>query len=472
MTVRRRRSDWSGRSKLHSPGRPDSARREELVRFWAAIATGRSSEDAARDAGVSPPVGSRWFRRSGGMPPSHLSQSAKPLSGRYLSFEEREEIALLRAQGRGIRHIACRLERAPSTISREVRRNAATRSGGLDYRATTAQWHADRSAKRPKPAKLATNEALRRYVQDRLAGRISAPDGTVIEGPRVVWNGRRHGPRQHRRWARAWSPEQIAHRLRIDYPGDGPEDQAMRISHEAIYQALYVQGRGALRRELTACLRTGRALRVPRARSRRRGKSFVTPEIMISERSAEAADRAVPGHWEGDLIIGLGRSAIGTLVERTTRFTMLLHLPRMEGHGTVPRVKNGPALAGHGAEAVRDAIARTITTLPAQLRRSLTWDQGAEMARHADLRIATGLPVYFCEPHSPWQRGTNAKTNGLLRQYFPKGTDLSAHSPDVLAVVADALNTRPRKTLGWRTPAEALDQCLQASQTERVATTG
>ena len=345
-------------------------------------------------------------------------------------------------------------------------------TGGLDYRATTAQWHADPSAKRPKPAKLATNEALRRYVQDRLAGRISAPDGTVIEGPRVVWNGRRHGPRQHRRWARAWSPEQIAHRLRIDYPGDGPEDQAMRISHEAIYQALYVQGRGALRRELTACLRTGRALRVPRARSRRRGKSFVTPEIMISERSAEAADRAVPGHWEGDLIIGLGRSAIGTLVERTTRFTMLLHLPRMEGHGTVPRVKNGPALAGHGAEAVRDAIARTITTLPAQLRRSLTWDQGAEMARHADLRIATGLPVYFCEPHSPWQRGTNENTNGLLRQYFPKGTDLSVHSPDVLAVVADALNTRPRKTLGWRTPAEALDQCLQASQTERVATTG
>ena len=212
MTVRRRRSDRSGRSKLHSPGRPDSARRDELVRFWAAIATGRSREDAARDAGVSPPVGSRWFRRSGGMPPSHLSQSAKPLSGRYLSFEEREEIALLRAQERGIRHIACRLERAPSTISREVRRNAATRSGGLDYRATTAQWHADRSAKRPKPAKLATNEALRRYVQDRLAGRISAPDGTVIEGPRVVWNGRRHGPRQRRRWARAWSPEQIAHR--------------------------------------------------------------------------------------------------------------------------------------------------------------------------------------------------------------------------------------------------------------------
>ena len=274
MTVRRRRSDRSGRSKLHSPGRPDSARREELVRFWAAIATGRSSEDAARDVGVSPPVGSRWFRRSGGMPPSHLSQSAKPLSGRYLSFEEREEIALLRAQGRGIRHIACRLERAPSTISREVR---AQRGGPEAVAWTTEQRRRsgmliDPPKGRSQP-RLATNEALRRYVQDRLAGRISAPDGTVIEGPRVVWNGRRHGPRQHRRWARAWSPEQIAHRLRIDYPGDGPEDQAMRISHEAIYQALYVvQGRGALRRELTACLRTGRALRVPRARSRRRGQ--------------------------------------------------------------------------------------------------------------------------------------------------------------------------------------------------------
>ena len=274
---------------------------------------------------------------------------------------------------------------------------------------------------------------------------------------------RSSGPRQHRRWARAWSPEQIAHRLRIDC-------QAMRISHEAIYQALYVQGRGALRRELTACLRTGRALRVPRARSRRRGKSFVTPEIMISERSAEAADRAVPGHWEGDLMAWADRrSALWWNAPRGSQCCCIF--PEWKATRTVPRVKNGPALAGHGAEAVRDAIARTITTLPAQLRRSLTWDQGAEMARHADLRIATGLPVYFCEPHSPWQRGTNENTNGLLRQYFPKGTDLSAHSPDVLAVVADALNTRPRKTLGWRTPAEALDQCLQASQTERVATT-
>ena len=244
----------------------------------------------------------------------------------------------------------------------------------------------------------------------------------------------------------------------------------MRISHEAIYQALFIQGRGALRRDLAACLRTGRALRVPRARTRRRGKSFIAPEVMISQRPAEVADRAVPGHWEGDLIIGLGGSAIGTLVERTTRFTMLLHLPRMAEHGSGARVKNGPALAGHGAEAVRDAITRTITTLPEGLRRSLTWDQGVEMAQHARLRIDAGVQVYFCDPHSPWQRGTNENTNGLLRQYFPKGTDLSLHSASDLAAVAAALNARPRKTLGWRTPAEAFDELLRAAQAG-VATT-
>jgi IS30 family transposase len=235
----------------------------------------------------------------------------------------------------------------------------------------------------------------------------------------------------------------------------------MRISHEAIYQSLYVQGRGALRRELTACLRTGRALRVPRARTRR-GKNFVTDEVLIGRRPAEADDRAVPGYWEGDLILGLQSSAIGTLVERTTRFTMLLHLPPMPGHDG-PRVKNGPALTGHGALAVRDAIANTITTLPEQLRRSLTWDQGAEMAEHAKLRIDTGLQVYFCDPQSPWQRGTNENTNGLLRQYFPKGTDLSRHCADDLAAVAAALNGRPRKTLGWRTPAEALNEYLSTT---------
>ena len=401
------------------------------------------------------------------MPPSHLSRSSNLLSERHLSFAEREEIAILRAQGHGVREIARRLTRAPSTISRELRRNAATRSGGLDYRATTAQWHADRSARRPKPAKLAVNAALRRYVQDRLSGMFVAPSGAAAHGPVVRWKGRRPGRRQDRRWATAWSPEQIARRLRLDFP----DDETMRISHEAIYQALYVQGRGALRRELTACLRTGRALRVPRARTRGRCKSFIAPEIMISQRPAEAADRAVPGHWEGDLILGLGSSAIGTLVERTTRFTILLHLPRMAGHGRGLRAKNGPALAGHGAEAVRDAIKRTITTLPEQMRQSLTWDQGAEMSQHARLRIDAGLQVYFCEPHSPWQRGTNENTNGLLRQYFPKGTDLSVHSTDDLAAVAIALNGRPRKTLGWRTPAEALDGFLRSTETGHVAMT-
>jgi IS30 family transposase len=245
----------------------------------------------------------------------------------------------------------------------------------------------------------------------------------------------------------------------------------MRVSHGAIYQSLYIQGRGALKRERSACLRTGRALRLPRSRLRGRDKSFVTPEVMISERPAEAGDRAEPGHWEGDLILGLGSSAIGALVERTTRFTMLLHLPRMPGHGDGPRVRNGPALAGHGAEAVRDAIARTITMLPEQLRRSLTWDQGAEMSKLADLRIETGLSICFCDPHSPWQRGSNENTTGLLRQYFPKGTDLPAHGADALAAVAHALNTRPRKTLGWRTPAEALDEILRSVQKDPVATT-
>jgi IS30 family transposase len=393
--------------------------------------------------------------------------SLAPLSGRYLSFAEREEITVGKAQGCGVREIARRVGRSPSTISRELRRNAATRGGLLEYRATTAQWHADRRAKRPKVARLAANDVLRRYVQDRLAGMVTAPDGMAVPGPEVRWIGRRHGRRKDRRWATSWSPEQIAKRLQVDFP----DDESMRISHEAIYQALYVQGRGALRRELTACLRTGRALRVPRARTRGRGKKFVAPEIMISERPAEIEDRAVPGHWEGDLILGLDSSAIGTLVERTTRFTMLLHLPRMEGHGDEPRIKNGPALAGHGAHAVRDAIASSIATLPEQLRRSLTWDQGAELAQHAQLRIHTGLAIYFCDPRSPWQRGTNENTNGLLRQYFPKGTDLSTHTRDDLDAVAAALNGRPRKTLGWKTPAEALNDHLRSLQQGSVATT-
>jgi len=440
---------------MRSPGRPPGWRREHVQGFWDAIAAGLSSEDAARAVGLSSAVGTRWFREGGGM----RTVTREPLSGRYLSFEEREEIAILIARGHSVREIARRVNRSPSTISRELRRNAATRGGQLDYRATNAQWHADRRARRPKVSKLAAHDRLRDYVQDRLAGAISRPDGELVRGPTVRFIGRRHGRRADRRWAKSWSPEQISNRLRVDFP----DDESMRISHEAIYQALYVQGRGALKRELVACLRTGRALRVPRARTRGRGKKFVTPQIMISERPAEVEDRAVPGHWEGDLIMGLNRSAIGTLVERTTRFTMLLRLPPMEGHGIEPRVKNGPALAGHGAEAVRDAIAEAVVTLPAQLRRSLTWDQGAEMAQHAQIRIDTGLDIYFCDPQSPWQRGTNENTNGLLRQYFPKGTDLCRHSRDALDAVALALNTRPRKTLDWKTPAEALDDLLRSA---------
>jgi len=446
-------SDQTGRPVMRSPGRPPVGRREHRQRFWAAVARGLTSEQAGVEAGVSPAVGVRWFREGGGMP----SVTQARLSGRYLSFAEREEIALLRAQGQGVRDTARQLGRSPSTISRELRRNAATRGGRLDYRASTAQWHADLRARRPKPAKLAVNARLRGYVQERLSGTVKRPDGSVVAGPEVRWIGRRHGRRQDRRWGTAWSPEQISARLRVEFP----DDESMRVSHEAIYQSLYVQGRGALRRELTACLRTGRALRVPRARARSRGKGFITQEVMISQRPAEAGDRAVPGHWEGDLILGLGSSAIGTLVERSSRFTMLLYLPPMTGQG--PRVHNGPALAGHGAEAVRDAIAAAIVTLPEQLRRSLTWDQGAEMAQHAQLRVQTGLPVYFCDPQSPWQRGSNENTNGLLRQYFPRGTDLARHDAEDLAAVAAALNGRPRKTLGWRTPAEALNEYLSTT---------
>lgn len=451
MSNRKRRSNRAGRKPLRSPGRPRASRREHRKLFWIAIATGLSSERAAIAAGVSSPLGSRWFREAGGMAPSIFARSSKPLSGRYLSFQEREDIALLKAQGHSVCEIGRRLGRAASTISRELRRNAATRHGGFEYRATTAQWHADRSARRPKLAKLASNVTLQAYVQDRLSGKIVNLQGKTVAGPRTAWKGRRHGARQSRRWATAWSPEQIACRL----PHDFPDDKTMRVSPETIYQALYIQGRGALRRELTACLRTGRALRVPRARTRKSGRSFVTPEVMISERPAEVEDRAVPGHWEGDLILGLGSSAIGTLVERTTRLTLLLHLPRMEGHGSDARMKNGPALAGHGAEAVRDAITRTIVELPEHLRRSLTWDQGAEMAQHAQLRLAAGIEIYFCDPRSPWQRATNENSNGLLRQYLPKGTDLSVYDQVRLDAIAAELNGRPRQTLGWMTPSEA-----------------
>ncbi len=266
---------------------------------------------------------------------------------------------------------------------------------------------------------------------------------------------------------KGWSPEQISKRLVLDFP----DDESMRVSHEAIYQALYVQARGALKRELVACLRTGRALRVPRGRAGQKAWAHVSPEVLISERPAEADDRAVPGHWEGDLLIGLERSAIGTLVERTTRFTILVHLPREDGYQHKHRVKNGPALAGYGAVTMKNALARSMSTLPAQLRRSLTWDRGKELSAHVAFRVETGIPVFFADPHSPWQRGTNENTNGLLRQYFPKGTDLSRWDADEIAAVAATLNGRPRKTLGWRTPAEAFNEHLMSLQQAGVVTT-
>jgi len=328
------------------------------------------------------------------------------VSGRYLSVAEREEIAVGVAAGEPLRVIAARLGRAASTVSREIGRNRSRRG----YRAVAAQAQAEFRARRPKTARLAGNLRLREWVQQKLELR--------------------------------WSPEQISVMLEREFPGD----LEMRVSHETIYQSIYVQGRGALRRELAVCLRTGRALRKPRrVADERRGR--IPGIVMISERPAEAADRAVPGHWEGDLIMGArNASAIGTLVERSTRFTLLLHLPR-----------------SHAPAAVAAAMTEAMATLPAQLRRSLAWDQGNEMAGHAQVSMATGMPVYFCDPHSPWQRGSNENTNGLLRQYFPKGTSLSGHSREHLDAVAAELNARPRKTLGWRTPAQALDEALAAA---------
>jgi IS30 family transposase len=318
-------------------------------------------------------------------------------------------------------------------------------------------------------AKLIVNPTLHAYVQERLSGQISRSDGTVVAGPPPPrFTGRNKPHRKDRAWSWAWSPEQIANRIKVDFP----DDDSMRISHEAIYQALYIQGRGALKRELVWCLRTGRALRAPRERSRRRTWAHVTPEALISERPAEAADRAVPGHWEGDLLIGLERSAIGTVVERSTRFTMLIHLPREVGYRHKEAVKNGPALAGYGAITMKNALADTMSALPSQLARSLTWDRGKEMSAHAAFKVETGIPVFFADPQSPWQRGTNENTNGLLRQYFPKGTDLARWSAEEIEAVAHALNTRPRKTLDWKTPAEALNEQLLSLHQAGVASTG
>ena len=409
----------AGAAGKRGKGRPPAGRREHVVRFWEAIARGASSERAAVEAGVLPSIGVRWFRKGGGMPPLTLA----PVSGRYLSFTEREEIAVLLARGCGVREIARQLGRAPSTISRELQRNAALRTGRPEYRASTAQTHADRRARRPKPAKLAVNLELRRYVQDRLSGLCGGPMGAS----RARWSAGVGGVTGRERTG-AGDSAGVRSRSPVGCVFDFPDDESMRVSHESIYQSLYVQGRGALRRELTACLRTGRALRVPRTGTSKGNRSFVTDELLISERPAEVDDRAVPGHWEGDLILGTDRSAIGTLVERSSRFTMLLHLPPIEGHNS-PRVKAGPPITGAGAGAVRNAIADTITTLPEQLRRSLTWDQGLEMAQHVQLRLDSGLEIYFCDPRSPWQRATTRTPTGCCASISPEAPTSPATAP-------------------------------------------
>ena len=465
MVRRQQAADRAVRPKLRSPGHPKFQRHVEAA-FWAEIANGALPEEASAVAGVAQAVGGRWFRHAGGMPPFYIH---KQPSGRYLCFAEREEIALLRAQQKGVREIARAIGRDPGTISRELRRNAATRGGQIEYRASVAQWKADLAARRPKVAKLVANKQLHAYVEDRLAGRIKSPESAEVVGPDAPrWTGLNKPHRKDRAWVRGWSPEQIANRIKLDFP----DDESMRISHEAIYQSLFIEGRGALKRELVWCLRTGRALRAPRERSRRKTWAHVTPETLISERPAEVEDRAVPGHWEGDLVIGLERSAIGTVVERATRFAILVHLPREAGYRHKNTPKNGPALAGYGAVTTKNALAKSMSTLPEQLRRSLTWDRGKELSAHVQFTVETNIPVFFADPQSPWQRGTNENTNGLLRQYFPKGTNLARWSADDIEAVAHELNARPRKILGWKTPAEAFDEHLRSLQQAGVATTG
>ena len=380
--------------------------------FWRGVREGLSTVAAAKRAGVSADRGFRWFGECGGVSPVSL---AEPI-GRYLSLSEREEISRGLAAEMSFRAIARQLGRAVATISREVDQNT---SDGQQYRAVAAQVAAERRARRPKPRKL-ENPALHARVTADLEKR--------------------------------WSPEEIAARLRRDFP----DDASMRASHETIYQALFIQGRGALRRDLTTRLRTGRALRRPRRRvdGRADPDRRIPDKVLISERPAEAEDRAVPGHWEGDFVMGRhNRSAVATLVERTTRFLILLHLP-------------GP----HDAIAFQNATVEAMSKLPEQLRRSLTWDQGLEMRNHKQISIAAEVPIYFCDPHSPWQRGTNENTNGLLRQYLPKGTDLSVHSPNDLAAIAAELNDRPRKTLGWLKPDEVIGPLLFDDQSAGVAT--
>jgi IS30 family transposase len=368
--------------------------------FWAAMQRGEFITDAAAEAGTYRKKGARWLAAEGGVRP----RRGRDLQGRYLSFGEREEVALGRAGGESVRSIAARLGRSPSTVSRELRRNV---DGDRGYRATTAHALAYGRASRPKPAKLATNLVLRAKVEKDLE--------------------------------RKYSPEQITGRLRVQFPDD-PE---MHVSPETIYQSLYVQSRGALRRDLAVCLRTGRALRRPSRKVGQR-KNRIPNMINISERPPEVEDRAVPGNWEGDLIIGKqNQTAIGTLVERSTGYVMLLHLPD-----------------GYKPEQVRDALAAKIKALPESLRLSLTWDQGPEMRDWEHVSVDADIDIYFCDPHSPWQRGTNENTNGLLRQYFPKGTDLGVHSSEDLDWVAQELNDRPRKRLAFMKPIELIGDLL------------
>jgi transposase, IS30 family len=373
---------------------------ENVQVFWAALQRGEFITDAAVAAGTYRKQGTRWVIANGGVRP----RRGRNLKGRCLTFADREEIALRRAAGASVRSIASLLDRSPATISRELRRNAEP---GGDYRASSAHAAAWVRASRPKPAKLASNVVLRAKVERDLE--------------------------------KKYSPEQIAGRLRVEFPDD-PE---MWVSHETIYQSLYVQTRGALRRELTKCLRTGRALRHPSRKPGQR-KNRIPEMVNISQRPAEAEDRAVPGHWEGDLIIGkLNQSAVGTLVERSTGYTMLVQLPD-----------------GYKPEQVAPALAAKIQTLPEAVRRSLTWDQGPEMRDWKKVRVAADIAIFFCDPHAPWQRGTNENTNGLLRQYFAKGSDLSVHSAADLDWVAAELNDRPRKRLGYRKPDELIGHLL------------
>jgi IS30 family transposase len=368
---------------------------QERKRIIGLVAGGMRADDVAREVARSARSVQRVIRDAGGVA-RRLEWDPSPAR---LSAAERETTRAGLDAGDSYRAIATRLGRAPSTISREVNANG----GRADYQGWRAHRRASDLARRPKVAKLAGCPRLRAQVETWLEDEL-------------------------------WSPTQISAQLRIDFP----DDPMMRVSPETIYQSLYVQGRGALRKELAACLRTGRAVRRTRSRLERRGQ--IPDMINISERPAEIEDRAVPGHWEGDLIIGAGgKSAVGTLVERSTRYVMLLHL---EGD--------------HTAETVRTAMAAKITTLPEHLIRSITWDQGSEMAQHRQFSIDTGIDIYFCDPHSPWQRGSNENTNGLLRQWMPKGTDLSVHTQADLDTIAYKLNNRPRQTLNWMKPSQAL----------------